>query len=84
VIKLQVYVTDDCWTCEEAYRVVADVRPLFPEVEVELINVNDQMCPAFVFAVPTYLLNGRIIFLGNPTRQELSQTLKHAGSSTAA
>jgi hypothetical protein len=34
--------------------------------------------PDEVFAVPTYLLNGRTIYLGNPTCEDLRQTLRDA------
>jgi len=78
MIKLQVYVSEDCWTCEETRRMVADVVPQFPEVTVELLDIKTSQHPEHVFAVPTYLLNGRIIFLGNPTRQQLSQKLAAA------
>jgi hypothetical protein len=78
MIKLQVYISDSCWTCDETRRVIAEISPLFPEVSVEVINVDEQPCPAHVFAVPTYLLDGLTIFLGNPTRQELRQSLANA------
>ena len=71
MMKLQVYVSDDCWTCEETRRIVADIAPRFPQVQVELLNLDAVKRPSIVFAVPTYVLNGRVIFLGNPTRAEL-------------
>ncbi|MEM7117002.1 MAG: hypothetical protein AAF614_31510 [Chloroflexota bacterium] len=73
--KLQVYIADDCWTCEETYRIIADMRPQFPNIVIEMLNVGEDGYPDNVFAVPTYVLNGRIISLGNPTREELSQKL---------
>jgi hypothetical protein len=78
MVKLQVVVSDECWTCAEARRVVADVADRFPDVTVELVDMQSNERPDAVFAVPTYLLNGRVIFLGNPTRLELSQKLAAA------
>lgn len=75
MVKLQVYITDDCWSCVETRRIVADVSPRFPGVLVEFLDMAVGDRPDSVFAVPTYLLNGRVIFLGNPTRHELSQKL---------
>lgn len=78
MVKLQVYIADDCWTCEETKRIVADMASQFPELAVELLDLNEVERPDEVFAVPTYLLNGRVISLGNPTRQELRQKLVDA------
>ena len=75
MVKLQVYITDDCWSCAETRRIVADVSPRFPGVLVEFLDMTLSDRPDSVFAVPTYLLNGRVISLGNPTRHELSQKL---------
>lgn len=80
MLKLQVFVSDECWTCEEARRVVVDVASHSPDVIAEVIDVANGERPADVFAVPTYVLNGRVIFLGNPTRQELSRKLDAARS----
>ncbi len=77
MVTLQVYVTDDCWNCEETRRIVKDVTPKFPAVQVEFLDIEMKDRPDSVFAVPTYLLNGRVISLGNPTRHELSQQLSH-------
>ena len=74
--KLDVYITDGCWSCEEALRIVADITPQFPEVEIELRDMSDERRPSHVFATPTYVLNGRTIYLGNPTREELGQKLE--------
>lgn len=83
MLKLQVFVSDSCWTCEEAQRVVADISRDFPNVFFELVDIQNVERPAAVFAVPTYLLNGKVIFLGNPTRQELRNTLASAWDSVS-
>jgi glutaredoxin len=78
--KLDVYVSEECWACEEARRLVADLSPHFPEVDIELRDLTDGRKPSSVFATPTYILDGQTIFLGNPTRDELSQKLNIAQS----
>ena len=78
MVKLQVYISDDCWSCEETRRIVADVASTFPTVRIELVDVEGETLPEHVFAVPTYVLNGRVIALGNPTRQALSKKLTAA------
>jgi hypothetical protein len=75
MFKLQVYISDDCWSCEETERIVADVAPKFPGIQIEVLNTGENVMPESVFAVPTYVLNWRVIFLGNPTRDELCAKL---------
>lgn len=84
MVKLQVYVAEDCWTCEETRRIVADVVSELPDVVVELLDLNNCIRPDNVFAVPTYVLNGRVVFLGNPTRQQLWQRLLAAQQAISA
>jgi glutaredoxin len=75
VTKLDIYVADDCWACEETRRIAAEIEPLYPNVDIELRDLADECKPESVFATPTYVLDGRTIFLGNPTRKELEQKL---------
>jgi hypothetical protein len=73
--KLDVYVRDECWACEESRRIVADVAPQFPEVAIKLRDINNGNVPSKVFATPTYVLDDRVIYMGNPTREELKEKL---------
>lgn len=70
---LQVYVAEHCWTCDEATRLADAVRRRFASVRIEIIDLDRDGVtpPASVFAVPTYVLDGRTISLGNPTPDEL-------------
>lgn len=72
---LTVYIADDCWSCAETQRILDDVMPLFPDLLLNLVDTAQQPLPDNVFAVPTYLLNGEIISLGNPTREALQKRL---------
>ena len=74
---LTVYIADDCWTCAETQRILDDVLPLFPDLLLNLINTAQQPLPDNVFAVPTYLLDGKIVSLGNPTRETLQKWLSN-------
>ena len=78
MITLQVYVADDCWACDETRRIVAEIAPEFPDIQVELLDMRTEPHPENVFAVPTYLLNGRVISLGNPHRADLRARLVQA------
>lgn len=72
---LTVYIADDCWSCNETQRILDDVMPHFPDLLLKLVNTSQQPLPDHIFAVPTYLLNGKIISLGNPTRDALYKRL---------
>ena len=74
-MMLEIYVREGCWSCAEAERIIADVQQEFPAVQMELRDIDQCEPPEIVFATPTYLLNGRVLFLGNPTRAELSRKL---------
>lgn len=78
MVKLQVYVKEDCWTCAESRRIVAEIAPQFPQIVIELIDMETSSRPRDVYAVPTYVLDGRIISLGNPYRDDLRREIKEA------
>lgn len=70
---LRIYVGQHCWSCEEAVRLADEVKKIFSSLSVELIDLDAKECRNVddVFSVPTYVLNGQTISLGNPTREEL-------------
>ena len=73
--KLVVYVEEGCWSCQETPNIVADIAPHFPDLEIELLDLKHNHKPNYVFATPTYVLDDHIIFLGNPTSEDLKQKL---------
>lgn len=78
MVKLHVYVREDCWTCAESQRIVSEIAPQFPQIAVELLDLESTNQPENIFAVPTYVLDGRVIFLGNPYREQLRQEIQDA------
>lgn len=72
---LTVYISDDCWSCEETQRILDEIGSQFPNLLLDLVNSRLEPLPDGVFAVPTYLLNGKVISLGNPTREALQKRL---------
>ncbi|GJM43066.1 MAG: hypothetical protein DHS20C20_33480 [Ardenticatenaceae bacterium] len=72
---LTVYIADDCWSCVETQRILDDVASLFPDLALNVVNTQQEPLPDGVFAVPTYLLNNKVISLGNPTREALRKQL---------
>ncbi|PDV96903.1 thioredoxin family protein [Candidatus Chloroploca asiatica] len=70
---LYVYVSADCPVCARTLQLVANVRAQEPEYPIEVIDLAQPGTtkPAMVFGTPTYVFNGRILSLGNPTLETL-------------
>jgi hypothetical protein len=77
---LQIYISDNCSTCLETKNLVDIIKKRFTKLDVDLINLSHPgvHSPDKVFAVPTYIYNDRVIFLGNPSIQELDAYLSMA------
>jgi thioredoxin family protein len=70
---LRIYIGKHCWSCEEAIRLAAEVGSSFTKLVVEVIDLEAEggINHDDVFSTPTYVFNGRTIFLGNPSSEEL-------------
>ncbi len=79
-ITLDVYVSAHCWQCPEAQRLAQEAQGEFPTIAVHVIDLDQPgaMKPAFVFAVPTFVLDGQVISLGTPTREILHRKIGEA------
>lgn len=77
---LRVYVAEHCPICREALRIVEKVRCQFSAVDVEVINLGAERTDNSdgVFSVPTYVLDGRTVSLGNPDTEVLARQLGQA------
>lgn len=73
---IDVYILEDCWGCAEARRLVEELQPLYPDVPITLIDAAPETWPSNVFAVPTYLADGVVFSLGNPSRAQLADRLR--------
>lgn len=70
--RLVVYVSSHCRTCDQAQRLAREAATRFPSVEVRLVDLDDgEPVPEVVVAVPTYVMDGRVAWLGNPAPEEL-------------
>jgi thiol-disulfide isomerase/thioredoxin len=81
---LKVFVRDDCPGCAEAHQVALQVEQDYPQLNVEIINMADPQAivPEAVFATPTYMLNNRIVSLGNPSPAEVARWAAEAALSS--
>ncbi|NJN82110.1 MAG: hypothetical protein HC802_07405 [Caldilineaceae bacterium] len=76
-VAITVYVAAHCPTCDYAREVARSIREEYPRVQVQLVDVENttEVIPETVFATPTYLLNGRVWSLGNPSAQKITESL---------
>lgn len=73
---LQIVVSRDCPTCAESRTIALEMRERFPLLQVDLIDLDaGHPVPDGVVATPTYLLDGTVISLGNPRREDLVRKL---------
>ena len=78
--RLEVYVSSQCMNCDEAVRLAEEAAARYPNVVVRVVDLDlvGSPPPEPVVAVPTYLLNGRVVSLGNPYPEELFARLHEA------
>ena len=79
-MALEIYVEAACSTCERARELADAMTRLYPGISVDVVDISnsDHEMPEAVFAVPTYMLNGIVISLGNPSYEELTNKLDGA------
>jgi hypothetical protein len=81
---LQVYVSQGCDSCARAREIGAEVSLAYPGVTVEIVDVSEAGSggglPEAVIAVPTYLLDGVVVSLGNPHLASLREKLAAAAT----
>lgn len=83
---LRIYIGKHCWSCEEALRLAAEVKKRFSGLFVDVVDLDnvDSVNHDDVFSVPTYVFNGSIISLGNPTLEELFAKISASVDSESA
>jgi len=78
--RLEVYVSSQCLNCDEAVRLAEEAAARYPCVIVRVVDLDQEGSPPPepVVAVPTYVLDGRVVSLGNPYPEELFARLHEA------
>ena len=74
---LKIYVTKGCRGCKRALELGDWVQKAQSWLEVQIVDLSagPDSGSELVFAVPTYVFDGKPIFLGNPSKQELQTWL---------
>ena len=83
---LVVVISGHCPQCTEAVEIAHRVALEFPALAVQIVHLDRPRTvkPEAVFAVPTYLLDQRIIWLGNPSMDEIRKRLSSVLPSSPA
>lgn len=79
-IVLEVYVDAGCLACRRAEALAGEVAAAHPEVTVRVVRgaADGGTHHELVAAVPTYVLNGQVVSLGNPLRSDLDAAIARA------
>ena len=74
---LKVYITEHCPGCVEAQHTAIRIGQNYPDVTVRVIDISstEEAVPEEIFATPTYVLNNRVVSLGNPGPDDISRWL---------
>jgi hypothetical protein len=72
---LTVFVSEHCFNCKDSLLIAEQIRKQYPEVRVTVFNVDNAKPHVDIFAVPTYTVDGKIAFLGNPTDEQIHSLL---------
>ena len=70
---LEVYVAKHCFGYEEATKLFGEIRRSLPDLQVSMTVIDDlpDVDLPDIPATPSYFLDGRLLFLGNPRLEEL-------------
>lgn len=77
---LDVFVSTHCWQCPEARTIAQEMEKEFVPLGVCVIDLDEPEAqkPVSVFVVPTFLLNGKVVSIGTPSRDALRLQIKDA------
>lgn len=78
--SLDVYVSRHCFGCPEALRLAEQAARRFPGLVVRVVDLErePEARPDGLVAVPTYVLDGRVVALGNPRQRDLFRRLERS------
>lgn len=88
-MELKVFIEAGCGLCVWALATANEIKKRFPALIVTIVDIGkgEGPIPDSVFAVPTYVLDGDVVSLGNPALEEIDKTIrtraKASGSSSS-
>lgn len=76
-ICVDIFISEHCFVCQYAHEIAELIERDFSDVKLRMIDISttEETIPEAVFATPTYLLNGRVWSLGNPSPEQVTERL---------
>ena len=77
--RLDIYIEGGCKNCLTSVTIAEQVKEQMPAVQVNVIDLVQEpnRRREQIFAVPTFILNGEILSLGNPRLEDLLAALRN-------
>ncbi len=75
-MRLDVYVETGCRFCERAMEIAQEMGDAYPRMSVRVIDVAEASAISDVFAVPTFVLDDKVISIGNPDPSDLRRAIE--------
>ena len=85
--NLKVFIAEHCPGCEEAIHIADNIKQDYPQAfNVEVVDITKSQAdiPERVFATPTYMLNDRIVSLGNPKPEDIAEWVHKVATSPSS
>ena len=81
---LEIYIDQACPGCTQARKLAASVQEAIPGLEVRILDLTHPNItkPPSIFVVPTYVLDGATVSLGNPNFEELVAKIEGSGKNS--
>ena len=78
-LTLDIYLDENCFGCDLAEALAADIDGGFPQVHVAIHWLSpDLRLPKGIVAVPAFLLEGQLIQYGTPERRQITDAVMRA------
>ena len=77
---VKIFIAEDCPNCGEAREVASHIEQNYPWLAVVIIDIAQEraLVPDSVFATPTFMINNKIVSLGNPNLDDVAQWAENA------
>lgn len=80
-MKLQFLTMPDCHTCPQVKKIIEEVRPDFPELEFEEIDITSEQGQEMVqkysiMSSPGVIIDGELFSTGGVNKEKLIEKLK--------
>lgn len=74
---LDIYISAHCRGCDRALELARRLRVFRPDIPLNIIDIDrpGSEVPQQVIGTPTYVWGGRILFMGNPSEEELLERI---------